>query len=247
MIKDSSLEKFIKYKKYKDIVDLKSLEVRIAFIGAVLICLFLKSTIKGNSLVNINQLFQGLTKDIALALISFLGFTVTGLAILTGVISKKEIEKTIKMNKIQHLEKILLSFYLVGILTALVIVGLIGLYILSMSNKIYCMTIVLVLTFVGSYLIIFILFYAVRLIGNSLDIFFIVNSSELVTTEQKKEPRMLYDSYRLTALETVCLKKVEPDDLEEYMKIIKELITATENIPQKGTLEEMFKEHFGIK
>ena len=54
---------------------------------------------RNNTLENINILISALTKDIAVALISFLGFTVSGLAILTGVISKKEVQTVMRARK----------------------------------------------------------------------------------------------------------------------------------------------------
>lgn len=244
-MKDSALKKFGKYGKYKDLIDINSLEVRVSIIGSILISFLLKGTLEDNSLNQINLLFQSLTKDIAVALIGFLGFTVAGLAILTGVISKKEVEKIVKSNKLQNLEKILLSFYLLGIVTSVVMVGLMCLYILSMSNKEYSVKIVLLLSIVFSYLIIFILFYAVKLIGNSLEIFFIVNSSEVISVKEKENLKVVYNSYRLTALENVCLKKMNQADLADYMNIIKEQIT--ENMLEREELEKLFNEHFNQK
>ena len=218
MIKDISFNKIIKYKKYKDLYDRKTIEVKAALMGACLISILIIICIYDNTLDNINNIFSALTKDIAIALIGFLGFTVAGLAILTGVISKKEVMIISQRNKVEVLERILLSFYLLGITTAVAIVGLFSFFIISSSNLNYYIVEVAIITFILSYIIIFIIFYAVKLIGNCLEIFFIVNGSLLSYENKGVNVKELYNSYRLTALETVCLKKMEEQDVNESFK-----------------------------
>lgn len=246
IIRDATLKKFIKYRKIKDLFDLSSIEFWSSFIGAIGMCLLMYVTVKTNTTENINTIFCSLTKDIAVALIGFLGFTVTGLAILTGVISKKEVQAIGKLNKLEHLEKILLSFYLLGLVTAVTIIGLLATFLMSMSIYPIHIKSVFIITFVFSYLIIFILFYAVKLIGNSLEIFFIVNSAE----EEKQKPydnlKNEYNSYRITALEYVCLTKLGKDGLNKYQEILKKQIEDNDNLEKKMTLEKIYNEHFNI-
>ncbi|MDR0825246.1 MAG: hypothetical protein LBN74_09140 [Prevotella sp.] len=128
-----------KYNKVKDCFDRSSLECNDAFFGAAIIIIALYYSINNNTIENINSIFVTLTKDVAISLIGFLGFTVSGLAILTGVISQKIVQKVISVNKKEHLEKLLLSFYFLGIVTGIVIIGLFLLYLLSSSNLNYKM------------------------------------------------------------------------------------------------------------
>lgn len=105
MIKDTSFEKIKKYRKIGDCFDRSSLECNIAFYGAFLFCVILYVMIKNSEISSINNMFVTITKDISIALIGFLGFTVSGLAILTGVISQKVVQKISKVNKRERLEK----------------------------------------------------------------------------------------------------------------------------------------------
>lgn len=166
MIEDTSINKIKYYKKYKDIYDRTSLECNIAFFGAIVIVVLLYFSVSSNEISNINNLFCVLTKDIAVALIGFLGFTVAGLAILTGVISNKIVHKISETNKNDNLEKILLSFYFLGLVTGFTIICLFALYIMSVSNLPINISKVIAAGFVFSYLVIFIIFYAIKLIGN---------------------------------------------------------------------------------
>ena len=189
MINDAQFKKFVTYKKYVDVFDFKTIECKAALFGALALTAISYFSALDNTLENVNMLISALTKDVGVALISFLGFTVSGLAILTGVISKKEVQAVARANKIEVLERILLSFYLLGLVTAVTIVGLFCCYILGISNAAFLLKHFIVLVFIFSYLVVFILFYAVKLIGNSLEIFFIVNSiqGDEETTHMKKQ------------------------------------------------------------
>lgn len=215
--------------------------------GAFVIAILLSFTVSNNEISNINNLFIALTKDIAVALIGFLGFTVAGLAILTGVISNKVVHKIYKTNKNDNLEKILLSFYFLGLTTGIAIICLFALYIISVSSQPFNNSVVIAIGFAISYLVIFIIFYAIKLIGNCLEIFFIVNETDLVdkeesTTVELKDLKNIYNSYRLTALEYVCLKKMKEQDLKDYMKIISDQIEGNDEL--KSELEKMYETHF---
>lgn len=243
MVKDRQFNKLIKYQKYKDLIDVTSLEFWTAILGAVLISLLVLYAVDENEIGNINALFTALTKDIAISLISFLGFTVSGLAILTGVISKKEVQAVVNADKLENLEKILMSFYLLGIVIAVTIVGLICAFIMSVCDIQYSLRTVCLLTFIFAYLIIFILFYAVKLIGNSLEIFFIVNSTQKRDNVKSDEIEQIYNAYRLAALEKRYLLS-NTDDLEPYKKTIADRINNLNDGPLKNALKESYKKHF---
>lgn len=245
MVKDAQFNKFIKYKKYKDIYDFNAIECKIALICSVALAGVSYLAIKDNTLENINILISGLTKDIAVALISFLGFAVSGLAILTGVVSKKEVQSVVRTNKVQHLEKILLSFYLLGLVIATSIVGLFCCFILGNSNKTFSWKFFIILILAFSYLISFILFYAVKLVGNCLEVFFIVNSVEENSDEMKI--MQCYNTYRITALERAIIPELGKSGYELYKSVIKEQIDNDANICDKEALEKLYNQHFNQK
>lgn len=197
------------------------------------------------SIENVNSMFITLTKDVAISLIGFLGFTVAGLAILTGVISKTVIQKILENNKKDNLEKILLSFYFLGMTISMDIIGLFCLYIISMSDKQYSLYFVWIIGYIFSYLTIFVIFYSAKLVGNCLEIFFIINEGK----EEKKDSNLkeIYFFYRLTALEKIYLSSQNKEKLKEYMEIIMEQIEENVNVEQKEKLRSMFCTHFNIK
>lgn len=235
MIKDSAFQKVITYKKYQDIYrhksingkKVKSIEVILARCLSIVLGVLLLLAIQQCSNTEINDIIRELTKDIAIALIGFLGFIVTGLAILTSAISNKVVNIIKNMGKIEKIERILLSFYLLGFVTATSAVALLSLYIISYFTKSINYIILFSLSVISIYHIVFILYYSVALIGNCIEIFFIINNiGEEKETKFTNEQKIKYDSFRLLALERIVLMNGDINQVKEYRRIIEEAIQS---------------------
>lgn len=186
-----------------------------------------------------------LLDDIGIALIGYIGFTVSALAILTGAISSKVVNIIKTRNKMVVLERILLSFYLMGIVcAAVVLVALILHFIVEIP-----VASIFIINLIGisilSYFIIFILFYSVKLIGNCLELFYIVNGYELLD-EEKTDYKAIYNNYRITAIEKVNLSNTSIEKVNEYKEVVKQLIeTDNRSEEEIKVLLEMHKSQFG--
>lgn len=251
-----SMMKIFKYKKYQDFYDRKALECIISLVCSMGSIVLSYSFLKYNDVVQFTQSLSSFLSSMGLALIGFLGFIVTGLAILTGAISSKVVQVINSIGKKERLDKILLSFYFLGVITLMDIlltlcgnaVILLDIAISKVVLYIYC--------FITTYCIVFVLAYAVKLIGNCLDIFSLVNDIEdLFQSEKKKlkpiengDIKKIYDGYRITALEFILLQNVEDGRLELYLKTMKEQINEDESTTeeQKIRLIAMYKQHFGL-
>lgn len=251
MMKDSSLKKIISYGKWKDVVDLSSLECRIALVVAVFFSHIFYYCMKGNDGNLLQDTLEALSKDIALAMIGFLGFTVAGLAILTGIISSKIVHQLLNENKEKVIERILLSFYLLGLVIAIVILGLFGIYLLPLSGVCFKQSFLLILLFLFTYLFCFIIFYAVKLIGNSLEIFFIISGATIETERDESIKRVssdgvknVFNSYRITALESVVLSD-SLDRFEKYKETMEKQVRSSDK--NSDLLVTMFEDYFQIK
>ena len=92
-----------------------------------------------------------------MALIGFLGFIVTGLTILTGAISSKVVKHLQDRNKMLPLEKILLSFYLLGLISTFEILFIIFLHFICLlplpSIKIIDVIILSILTYFTTFIV----------------------------------------------------------------------------------------------
>ena len=92
-ISDSSYKKLIQMKKYKDLYDFSSLECRVAITVTILldIIFVICSFYIGKDVVA--ERCVELLDEIGIALLGFLGFVVSALAILTGTISSKVVKR----------------------------------------------------------------------------------------------------------------------------------------------------------
>ena len=104
-----------------------------------------------------------------------------------------------------------------------------------------------VVSFFMCYIDTYIVFYAIKLIGNCLEVFFIVNS---ITEEAKngttqRIAKEIYDGYRITALESVCLKHLGQDGLIEYNRIVRDQVNDSTDYAEE--LKQMYESHFNIK
>ena len=244
-VRDTSFSKFKKYKKYQDIYDFESIECIVAAASTILvfiIMLWLYSLKDFNEIVNE---CMPLLDSIAVGLVGLLGFIVTGLAILTGSISNKVIKFLFERNTQDILERLLLSFYLLGFVSACMVLFIIILHIVSYAPINASPIIVILISLVLTYTIIFVIFYAVKLIGNCLEIFYIVNSlppNEKVTDKSKSEIDACiqkYNRYRIIALEKIELSNLPSESLKEYISIIREQINSDTNSENEKIILEM--------
>lgn len=244
-MKDSSYKKLFELEKYKDLYDFSSLECRVAVIGMILFDIVFAVY---SFTVGVNEAVikaVSLLDDIGIALIGYIGFTVSALAILTGVISSKVVNIIKTRNKMVVLERILLSFYLMGIVCAAVVLVALILHFVVEIPVASIFVINLISTSILSYFIIFILLYSVKLIGNCLELFYIVNGYELLD-EEKTDYKAIYNNYRITAIEKVNLSNTSIEKVNEYKEVVKQLIeTDNRSEEEIKVLLEMHKSQFG--
>ncbi len=246
-INDTSYKKLFTLKKYKDLYDFSSLECRMALL--IMLILDLLFAICSNNIgsdATVNECIK-ILDNIGIALIGFLGFIVTGLAILTGAISSKIIKRLQDRNKMVALEKILLSFYLIGLVSAFLTVAIFILHFISILQFQSNYIINIIIFSILSYFIIFTIFYAVKLIGNCLELFLIINSMQIVddTKAGFTDYKAIYNNYRITALEKIRLSTTSLKIIREYEKEIKKLIEC-DNLSDndKKILLSMHGKHF---
>lgn len=222
-MKDTSFTKLFKYKKYRDIYDFHSIECVVSFISVIIanIIFYIFEKYLGIDIF-VNEAISFID-NIGIALIGFLGFIVTGLAILTGAISSKVVKHLQNRDKMQPLEKILLSFYLLGIVSAFEILNILFLHFICLLPFPSIKIIDIILLSILTYMTVFIIFYAVKLIGNCLELFYILNNMQIIE-ENSIDLKTKYNQYKMIALEKIVLSKTSLDTVYDYKETILELI-----------------------
>lgn len=244
-MKDTSFNKLFKYKKYQDLFDFHSIECIISIFSVIIINIVFYVSEKYSSLDIFVNNGISFIDNIGISLIGFLGFIVTGLAILTGAISSKVVKHLQSRDKMLPLEKILLSFYLLGLVSAFEIIIIIFLHFISLlpfpSIKVIDIIILSFLT----YFTVFIIFYAVKLIGNCLELFYILNNMQIVE-DDSNDIKTKYNQYRILALEKLVLRGTSLNTIKEYENSIIEIIMEETNISdqEKNIYLSMVKKQF---
>lgn len=256
MNESSSFKKVFEYKKYKDLFDYKSATTWISFVGSVICtCLFFKIS-KDEGIGKSIQDYASYLDGVAIALIGFLGFIVTGLAILTSAISSKMYNYLCANDKLDSLERILLSFYLLGMVSATTIVVSLVVHFIVLVRMEAIVIVIYVIIFLISYLVLFAILYAVKLIGNCLDLLNIINAFEFELSklqgynsnniESETSMKDKYNNYRITAIEKAILSSGSVDNIKNYQNDIKKLIENDTRISdeEKNGLLEMNSKQF---
>lgn len=186
MIKDHIFTEFKESKKWKELFKTDSLETICSVIISCIVTAIISIIFKTSNIEDINNLIRALTKDIALALLSLLGFLVTALAILLSGINSDIMNIITQRKKDGTLNNIFLSFYFEGLLIVFSVIFLIISYIISYIN-IPLNIFSIILIFLFSYIICFILFFSVGLLGNCITIFRIINNYSYKPSNSKKD------------------------------------------------------------
>ncbi len=187
MYKYASLVRFKKYKKWRGLTDIGSLEVPLAFILTVGFSIFVINMDIHSNITTYQEPFKNICITIASALIGIIGILLAGISIVTGTISK-EVQKIIcKLNDKDSIERILISFEFIAFIIGFQIVAFIAIYLSLFSpeavvNKYAFYAIFAVMT----YLLFFTIFYVIGLVGNCIKVFSISNTYHEVL-ELKKD------------------------------------------------------------
>ena len=169
---NSFLKLLCKTKKYK--------ELYCCTAGHASILLALISTFIFNLFYSLRyEEFLVVIPPLLLTLVSgflgLLGFLITGLALLLGMVTNKIIYEFEKKEKVHNFVGILFSFYFEGVIIGVTLINLMLLYLIF-----YCLSpfivekyAFLIVSFVTSYSVSFSILYAIGLLGTSINMFFV--------------------------------------------------------------------------
>lgn len=246
-ISDENFRDIFRLQKIQELWDWSALEVRAALIGTILIGTICATMIMYNGSREFIILAADVAKDIGMAMIGFLGFVVTGLAILTGSISSKVVKFFKEKDVQEELNSILSSFYFLSLLIGTLILIVFCEYFVAKIQIPVSIIVTVFCIIMTIYLFIYIVFYAIGLTGNCISVFGIVTDVENQVENQEDISKKIYDSYRIIALESFILKSSDQSTISDYEEKIDELIQKDSRISeyQKNKIIEIKNRHFG--
>jgi len=141
----------------------------------------------------LNTLLKNMLPGFAAGLIGLFGFLISGLAVLTGMISKR-VTVLIDDKKASHaLLELLFSFFFEGAIIAACIVGIVFAYIILHIDQPTIIGLFISYGLILAYFFWFSILYGVGLIGTCINIFFLNVKCEIeIEKREKNRKRILY-------------------------------------------------------
>lgn len=186
MKKKQTANKITNNGKWKDIIRLKNIEVKLTILFTI-INMFI--------FVNLNiyeefSVFGNVLKSLTLAafqsFIGLIGIIIAGVAVLISVFSREVIRLMRRINNTEKLRIVFNSFVFLAYIAGISVVIFIANYILLHSNTPINISLFYFMTLITVYLFYFVIFYTISLISNIVKLFFITNTyNEILDFEEE--------------------------------------------------------------
>jgi MFS family permease len=156
-------------KKYKELIG--STEALVSLILSIIFTVAFYFISGPLSEDKFNELIRSLLLNITAGLISVLGFTVGALAIMSGTISNRLVNKVVEEEKIKYLMGVIYSFYFSGVVIGCTIISFLFMYLISYSNLQVTAIAMIGVSMFLSYFFWFSIIYSIALLGTCVRIF----------------------------------------------------------------------------
>lgn len=156
----------------KDIVNIKESETQIALLLSIVLCVMLYLMGFYNDISEYADLLQNLMICFIGGFIGMTGFSLAGMTMMVSLFNRKQVELIEKNNGSGVVEQIMQSYaYLAFISGINIFVLVIASVLISCDKKQLPLVLLIIFTFVVSYLSLFDIFYAVALVYNCISLF----------------------------------------------------------------------------
>ena len=188
-------ERFSKYRKWKQLIDIRTIEVRMSFIiVSIIVILSIVLRIYDNILVYKSAL-QSITLYFIGGFIALTGFVLSGIAIITSLFSKSQLH-VIEADNPNSVTDILVSFEFLAFLSSMNVIILAIVYIgFNVPADIISAPLFYILSFLIMYIICLILLYTVALCGNCIRLYNISIDAERIL-QLESELRQVKDQIK---------------------------------------------------
>lgn len=239
----SLINKFIKYNKFREFIDLEESEVKISIVLTIffiLVCSYILD-IYGN-FSKFEPALQNISIYISTAMIGVIGIILAGISIIVGTLNKENMKLIEHLNGKGTIEEILISFEFIAFISAIQVVMFFAIYLVLHSNK-YLLnkTLFYIIMAIIIYIFIFSLFYIVSLIGNTI-YFFIDTKKYDEAIEEDYSIIAQANQIRIDFILNTILSSNKIDK-ETFKNLLLEYNEKTNN-SKKNEIEEYFKKYY---
>lgn len=228
-----------------DLINIKEWEVKCAIVvSCVFVALFVYIGVYEKYLLYIDAI-KNLTTNILNAFIGLLGFSLSGIAIIVSLFSKKEVELIEKDNGRGIINNILGSYVFLAKNIGIQCLVLIVIYFITYSERaLLPFTCFYILLWLECYHVTFIIFYTISLVKNCVKLYKIKNIYEKISETEKTlydEINEVKNDYIFSTLSNICHCTNE--------EVVKDLIRFIEEgeIKSKNEILKYIKNQYNIK
>lgn len=228
--------------RWKDYLNFRESEVKIAILLSILVLMLFEYLEIYNNMI----LFDGIIIDILLCLIGgfigLIGFALSGIAIMIGLFSKKQINLIEQNSKKGILEQIMSSFAFLALNVAInVFVLIVVLLLLSSNRKLVSLFAFVILLIVISYFTFFNIFYTVSLVFNCITCFSIKNIYD------RCESKDFFDEANEIRIDFILSIILKINDIteEQFIGNLEEAVKKTDTNEQKDLIDYFYKFYTG--
>lgn len=216
---DVMIKLLSKHNRWRDVIDIRNTEVKLSVIFTIVLTIAAFRFSIYENFYLISEQVQNLLLEILSAMIGFIGIALSGVAIITGLFSQKEIEAIERVNGKNKFEQIMSSFLYISLCCACYTMLICVTYICIALNRpaVNRISFYIFIAFM-IYGICFIMFYIVSLVGNCIRIFSIRNKYN------KTQEKTLYEKaneIRVDLLFKIILENLHAEeDFSDFIKLL---------------------------
>lgn len=242
-MKGNIFKRFTKNKKWYEYIDFKSFECQMSLsITVLFIILAVYFLDIHNNFNDYLVVLQNITIGIAQALIGMLGIILAGIAIIVGVLNKDVLKSIEKINGKDAVKPILSSFEFLAFNTGLgvMVFFLIDLILYSPKGLVGEFTFYLILAVI-SYFFLFLIFYTISLISNSIKFFFITGIYNDINDKEQNIYEII-NELRIDYILSLVLKDTNTSK-EEFLRDLNQFVSSS-NIEDKEAVRAYLKKYY---
>lgn len=238
------LKILFKNKRWKDYIDYKSAEVKIAAcLGIILTFIFLQCGIYEDFDVFFGAVAQVLS-IIMSGYISIIGFSLSGVAIIISLFSRKTLNLIEKVNGDGTFEQMMSTFVFLGFNSAIgFIITVVTYFLINMPREMVSKFIFIIIMFGEIYFTLFNIFYVVALIAYCLKVVSIRNVYEKI--EENQNLREKANEIRIDLLFKALVEKYHISQ-EEFLKALENAVNESDS-DEKENLIQYFRSYYRKK
>ncbi|QNR22481.1 hypothetical protein HNY42_15895 (plasmid) [Exiguobacterium sp. Helios] len=161
--------------KFKDLINIKSSEVRMTWLITIGTLIVLHQLNVYSNWVDYESMFKSLINSVIQSFIGLIGIIIAGVAVIISVFTREVLRVMRKKDLVDSLRPIFNSFVFLAQFTVIGIILFVFVYFFIHTKVLIPMWLFYVIIFVTTYIFYFVMFYTVSLIRNIVKMFFITS------------------------------------------------------------------------